>query len=138
MRLSLALVLLTSLVGSSCYAKEESDRNQLRGSQGRGGIFRHDWNDPDGDDEEDVSVIIRCAPSTENKCFEDLKNVTNGPPIKIVHQLEGTDYFAIEMKSFQATTIYSIDEVVEITGDPIRGLMHIEEPHRIETRQLEG
>ena len=138
MRLSLALVLLTSLVGSSCYAKEESDRNQLRGSQGRGGIFRHDWNDPDGDDEEDVSVIIRCAPFTENKCFEDLKNVTNGPPIKIVHQLEGTDYFAIEMKSFQATTIYSIDEVVEITGDPIRGLMHIEEPHRIETRQLEG
>ena len=137
MRLSLALVLLTSLVVTS-YAQEESDsRNLLRG-HGRGRIFKRYSNDPGGDDDGDVSVIVRCARFTENKCFEDLKAVTDGPPIKIVHQLEGTDFFAIKMKRFQATTINSIDEVAEITDDPIRELMHIEESYRVETRQLEG
>jgi hypothetical protein len=97
MRLPLALVLLTSLVVTN-YAQEESQRNHLRGQGGRGRIFKRYRNDPGGDDEEDVSVIVQCAPSTENKCFEDLKAVTDGPPIKIVHQLEGTDFFAIEMK----------------------------------------
>jgi hypothetical protein len=136
MRLSLALVLLTSLVLTN-YAQEESDRNLRRG-QGRGRIFKRYSNDPGGDDDEDVSVIVRCARFTENKCFQDLKAVTDGPPIKIVHQLEGTDFFAIEMKRFQATTINSIDEVAEITDDPIRVLMHIEESYQIDTRQLEG
>ena len=139
MRLSLALllVLLTSLVVVS-YAQEESDSRDLLRGHGRGRIFKRYSNDPGGDDEEDVSVIVQCAPSTENKCFEDLKAVTDGPPIKIVQQLEGTDFFAIEMKRFQATTINSIDEVAEIMDDPIRDLMHIEESYRIETRQLEG
>jgi hypothetical protein len=136
MRLSLALVLLTSLVVTN-YAQEEPDRNLRRG-EGRGRIFKRYSNDPGGDDDEDVSVIVRCARFTENKCFEDLKAVTDGPPIKIVHQLEGTDFFAIKMKRSQATTINSMDEVVEITDDPIRDLMHIEESYRIETRQLEG
>jgi hypothetical protein len=145
MRISLALVLLvltsvlvatlTSLVVKN--QEGESDRNQLRG-QGRGGIFKRDWNDAGGDDEEDISVIVRCAPFTEKKCFEDLKAVTDGPPIKIVHILEGTDFFAIEMKRFQATTINSIDEVAEIMDDPIRVPLHIKESYQIETRQLEG
>jgi len=112
MRSSLALVLLTTLVVTN-YAQEESDRNLRRG-QGRGRIFKRYSNDPGGDDDEDVSVIVRCARFTENKCFEDLKAVTDGPPIKIVHQLEGTDFFAIEMKRFQAKTIHSIHEVAEI------------------------
>ena len=94
MKLPLALVLLvlTSLIVATLIslvvtddAQEEggSDRNQLRG-QGRGGIFRRNWNDAGGDDEEDVSVIVRCAPFTEKKCFDDLQAVTDGPPIKIV------------------------------------------------------
>lgn len=143
MRLSLALVLvvqlLTSLVVTN-YAQEEeeeSDRNLLRG-HGRGRIFKRYRNDPGGDDGEDVSVIVQCAPFTENKCFEDLKNVTDGPPIKIVHQLEGTDFFAIEMKRFQATTINSIYEVSEIMDDPIRVPLYIKESYQIETRQLAG
>ena len=119
------------------YAREKSDRNLRRG-QGHGRIFKRYSNDPGGDDDEDVSVIVRCARFTENKCFEDLKAITDGPPIKIVHQLKGTDFFAIKMKRFQATTINSIDEVAEITDDPIRELMHIEESYRVETRQLEG
>jgi hypothetical protein len=143
MRLSLALVLvvqlLTSLVVTN-YAQEEeeeSDRNLLRG-HGRGRIFKRYRNDPGGDDGEDVSVIVQCAPFTENKCFEDLKNVTDGPPIKIVQQLEGTDFFAIEMKRFQATTINSIYEVSEIMDDPIRVPLYIKESYQIETRQLAG
>ena len=136
MRLSLALVLLTSLVVAS-YAQEESDRNLRRG-QGRGRIFKRYSNDPGGDDEEDVSVIVQCAPSNENKCFEDLKAVTDGPPIKIIQQLEGTDFFAIKMKRFQATTINSIVEVAEIMDDPIRVLSDIKELDQIETRQLQG
>jgi hypothetical protein len=143
MRLSLALVLvvqlLTSLVVTN-YAQEEeeeSDRNLLRG-HGRGRIFKRYRNDPGGDDEEDVSVIVQCAPFTENKCFEDLKNVTDGPPIKIVHQLEGTDFFAIEMKRFQAAIINSIYEVSEIMDDPIRVPLYIKESYQIETRQLAG
>jgi hypothetical protein len=137
MRLSLALVLLTSLVATN-YAQEEADRNLLR-SQRRGRNLKRFRNDPGGDDEEDVSVIVQCSPFTENKCFEDLKAVTDeGPPIKIVHQLEGTDFFAIEMKRFQATTINSIDEVAEIMDDPIRVPLHIKESYQIETRQLAG
>jgi hypothetical protein len=132
MRISLALTLLTSLVGAF-YAQEESDRN-LR----RSGIFRRYLNDPGGDDEEDVNVIVQCSPTFENKCFEDLKAVTDGPPIKIVHQLEGTDFFAIKMKRFQAATINSINEVAEIMDDPIRLPMYIKESYQIKTRQLQG
>jgi hypothetical protein len=132
MRISLALTLLTSLVGTN-YAQEESNRN-LR----RGGSFRRYLNDPGGDDEEDVSVIVQCLPTFENKCFEDLKAVTDGPPIKIVHQLEGTDFFAVEMKRFQAATINSINEVAEIMDDPVRVPMYIKESYQIETRQLQG
>ena len=146
MRLSLALVLLalTSLLVATLtslvvinYARGKggSDRNQLRG-QGPGGIFRRNWNDANGDGEEDVSAIVRCAPFTEDKCFQVLKAVTDGPPIKIIHQLEGTDFFAIEMKRFQATIINSIDEVAEIMDDPIRVPLHIKESYQIETRQL--
>jgi hypothetical protein len=137
MRLSLALVLLTSLVVAN-YAQEEPDRNLRRGQGERGSISKRYRNDPGGDDEEDVSVIVQCAPFTENKCFEDLRAVTDGPPIKIVHQLEGTDFFAIKMKRFQATTINAIDEVAEIMDDPIRVPLHIKESYRIETRQLAG
>ena len=146
MRLSLALVLLalTSLLVATLIslavandAQEEggSDRNQLRG-QGRGRIFRRGWNNSDSDEEDDVNVIVRCAPFTESKCFDDLKAVTDGPPIKIVHQLEGTDFFAIGMKRFQATTINSIHEVAEIMDDPIRVPLHIKESYQIDTRQL--
>ena len=137
---SLLVATLTSLRVTNHYAQEEqgeSDTNQLRG-QGRGGIFRRDGNDAGGDDEEDVSAIVRCAPSTESKCFDDLKAVTDGPPIKIVHQLEGTDFFAIQMKRFQATTINSIDEVAEIMDDPIRVPLHIKDSYQIDTRQLDA
>jgi hypothetical protein len=147
MRLSLALVLLVltslavadlnSLAIAAKYAQGESDSNQLRG-QGRGAIFKRYTNDAGGGDEEDVSVIVQCAPFTENKCFEDLKAVTDGPPIKIVHQLEGIDFFAIEMKRFQATTINLIHDVAEIMDDPIRIPMDIKESYQIETRHLDA
>jgi hypothetical protein len=52
--------------------------------------------------------------------------------------LEGTDFFAIEMKRFQATTINSIYEVSEIMDDPIRVPLYIKESYQIETRQLAG
>jgi hypothetical protein len=143
MRLSLALPVLVLL---TCHvvtndAQEESDRNLRRGrgrGRGRGGIFKRYSNDPGGEDEEDVSVIVQCSPFTENKCLEDIKAVTDGPPIKIVQQLDGTDFVAIEMKRFQAATINSISEVAEIMDDPIRDTLYIRESYRIETRQLQG
>jgi Spy/CpxP family protein refolding chaperone len=66
----------------------------------------------------EVRIIVQCKPGTEDNCLQQI--TSTGQMVNVVHQLPGTDFFALKVKKSVQQELSLLSDVDALERDPIR------------------
>mmetsp|Transcript_19921 Transcript_19921/g.56414 ORF Transcript_19921/g.56414 Transcript_19921/m.56414 type:complete len:668 (+) Transcript_19921:90-2093(+) len=74
-------------------------------------------------EEETERIIVRCKPGAEKLCLEEINDLIKSEgesKVKMVHTLDGTDFFSLKITKDEEENIMALDDVFDFEMDVVR------------------